>query len=205
MRKAALYLGICLLIVVAVVGIVKGFGSEERIDTGIGVSAAVSLTEAHIEGLVTSMQVMALTDEVISADWDTMKPLLTEFENNSIPLVAWFALPNASYYTVDSGRQIGNLSDRAYFPKVMNGEVVIGDLVVSKSTGIKSAVAVVPVKNGNEVIGALGVSIYLNDLNQLIKALVFSDDMVFYAVNADGCNSFAQRCRYDYGKHLRAA
>jgi hypothetical protein len=185
MRKAALYLGICLLIVVAIVAIVEGIGTKTKFDTEMGVSAAVALTQARVEGLVTSMQVMALTDEVKSADWDTMKPLLTEFEDNSIPLVAWFALPDASYYTVDAGLTGGNLSDREYFPKVMDGEVVIGDLVVSKSTGKESAVATVPVKNGNEVIGALGVSIYLDELSQsIVTDLGLSDDMIFYAVNA---------------------
>jgi len=187
MRKAALYLGICLLIVVAIVAIVAGFGSEEKTDTEMGVSAAVALTEARVEGLVTSMQVMALTDEVQSANWDTMSLLLAEFEDGSIPLVAWFALPDGLYYTVDAGLASGNLSDREYFPKVMDGETVIGDLIVSKSTGRESAVATVPVKDGNEVIGALGVSIYLDELSQsIVTDLGLSDDMVFYAVNADG-------------------
>ena len=186
MRKAALYLGIFLLIVVAIVGIVEGIGNKTGHDGEIGVSAVLALTESRVEGIVNTMQVMALTDEVKSADWDTMKPLLTEFENNSIPLVAWFALPNASYYTVDSGLASGNLSDRAYFPKVMNGEVFVGDLVVSKSTGRESMVAVVPVKDGNEVIGALGVSIFLDEFSQSITgSLMLPDDVVFYAVNAD--------------------
>ena len=186
MRKAALYLGICLLIIIAIVGIVEGIGNKTGHDGEIGVSAVTALTESRVEGIVNTMQVMALTDEVKSADWDTMKPLLTEFENNSIPLVAWFALPNASYYTVDSGLASGNLSDRAYFPKVMNGEVFVGDLVVSKSTGRESMVAVVPVKDGNEVIGALGVSIFLDEFSQSITgSLMLPDDVVFYAVNAD--------------------
>ena len=187
MRKAALYLGICLLIVVAIVAIVGGFGSEGKVETEMGVTAAVALTEARVESIVTSMQIMALTDEVKSADWDTMEPLLAEFKDNSIPLVAWFALPDASYYTVDSGLASGNLSDRVYFPKVMSGEIAIGDLIVSKSTGIKSTVAVVPVKDGNDVIGALGASIYLDELSQsIVTDLGLSDDTVFYAVNADG-------------------
>ena len=186
MRKAALYLGICLLIIIAIVGIVEGIGNKTGHDGEIGVSAVTALTESRVEGIVNTMQVMALTDEVKSADWDTMKPLLTEFENNSIPLVAWFALPNASYYTVDSGLASGNLSDRAYFPKVMDGETVVGDLVVSKSTGRESMVAVVPVKDGNEVIGALGVSIFLDEFSQSITgSLMLPDDVVFYAVNAD--------------------
>ena len=186
MRQKALYLGICLLIVAVIVAIVAGTGSKEKVDTEMGVSAAVALTEAHVEGLVTSMQVMALTDEVKSADWATMEPLLAEFKDNGIPLVAWFALPDGSYYTVDAGLASGNLSDREYFPKVMAGNVVIGDLIVSKSTGKESVVATVPVKDGNDVIGALGASIYLDELSQsIVTDLGLSDDMVFYAVNAD--------------------
>jgi outer membrane murein-binding lipoprotein Lpp len=186
MRKSALYLGICLLIAVFSVAIVGGCSSKEKVDTEMGVSAVVALTEAHVEGLVTSMQVMALTDEVKSADWAEMGPLLAEFEYDSIPLVAWFALPDASYYTVDAGLASGNLSDREYFPKVMDGEIVIGDLVVSKSTGKESTVVTVPVNDGSEVVGALGASIYLDDLSHLIaEDLGLPDDMVFYAVNAD--------------------
>ena len=189
MKKWALYLGICILIVVVIVSIVVGdSGSKQEIviDPTMSVPAARALTEAHIEGVVTSMQVMALTDEVKSADWDTMETLLTEFEDGSIPLVAWFALPDGSYYTVDAGLAGGNLNDRDYFPVVMGGDVVIGDLIVSKSTGRESTVVTVPVKDGSEVIGALGASIYLDDLSQLIvNGLQLSSDMVFYAVNDD--------------------
>ena len=187
MRQKALYLGIVLLIVVVIVVIVTGFGSKEKGDAEMGVSAAVALTESHIEGLVTSMQVMALTNEVQSADWGTIEPLLAEFEEDSIPLVAWFALPDASYYTVDTGLASGNLSDREYFPVVMGGDTAVGYTVVSKSTGRESTVAAVPVKDGSAVIGALGASIYLDELSQsIVDDLRLSDDIVFYAVDGNG-------------------
>jgi len=186
MRQKALYLGILLLIVVVIAVIVTGFESEQKSDTEMGVSAAVAITEAHIEGLVTSMQVMALTDEVKSAEWAVMEPLLAEFEDNSISLVAWFALPDASYYTVDAGLASGNLTDREYFPVVMDGDVAVGYTVVSKSTGKESTVAAVPVNDGSEVVGALGTSIYLDELSQsIVTDLGLSDNIVFYAVNAD--------------------
>jgi methyl-accepting chemotaxis protein len=68
----------------------------------------------------------------------------------------------------------------------MDGETVIGDLIVSKSTGRESIVATVPVENNGDVIGALGTSIYLDDLSQsIVTDLGLSDDMVFFAVNSD--------------------
>ncbi len=187
MRKISLVLGICLALLLVVTGCGGDTGSSVNIDAKVGVSSVAALTEARVEGLASSMEIMALTDEVKSCDWDTMKGLLTEFEQTSIPLLAWFALPDGSYFTVDTGKASGNLNDRSYFPKVMSGEVAIGDLIVSKATGKASVVVVVPVKENGVVIGALGSSIYLDELSRSItKNLSLPNDVFFAAVNASG-------------------
>ena len=187
MKKINLFLGICLALPVLAAACGQGTDPAFLVNGEVGVSSAVALTEARIDGVVGSMDIMAVTDEVVSAEWDSMVNILTEFEETSIPLVAWFALPDGSYYTVDAGKVSANISDRAYFPKVMAGETVIGNLVVSKSTGRDVMVAVVPVMSGGDVIGALGVSVYLDQLSQLIADdMELPDDMVLYAVNGDG-------------------
>jgi hypothetical protein len=188
MKKINLVLGICLALMVVAAGCGSGdSGSSVKIDAKVGVSSAAALTEAHVDGLVNSMKIMVLTNEVRSCDWDTMKGLLSEFERDSIPLVAWFALPNGTYYTMDAGLVAANLSDRSYFPRVMSGEVTIGDLVVSKSTGRESMVIAVPVKENGNVIGALGVSVYLDNLSRSITDdLDLPSDVFFAAVNASG-------------------
>ena len=187
MKKVSLLMGSCLALLLLAVGCGGCDESAVQIDAEVGVSAAVALTEARVEGLVGTMEVMALTDEVQSAEWDNMVDMLTKFELANIPLLAWFVLPDGSYYTVDAGLASGNLSDRPYFPRVMAGEVVVGDLLVSKATGVKSMMATVPVKDNGEVVGALGVSVFLEQLSQLTAAdLQLSDDMVLYAVNGDG-------------------
>ena len=186
-KKIGLFTCGCMALLLLVVGCGGCDESAGILDGKVGVSAAVALTEARVEGLVGTMGVMALTDEIKSAEWDNMVDILTKFEDSSIPLVAWFALPDGSYYTVDIGLASGNLSDRAYFPKVMAGEVVTGDLLVSKSTGLKAMVATVPVEDGGEVVGALGVSVFLEELSALIAAdLELPDDVVLYAVNDEG-------------------
>lgn len=187
MNKAGVLAGVCLALCLAMAGCGGCDGPAAGLDAEVGASAAVALTEADIEGVVGCMDVMALTDEVRSAEWDDMVGLLTEFEGTKVPLVAWFALPDGSYYTVDAGKVSANLSDRAYFPRVMAGETVIGDLVVSKSTGRKAMVAVVPVRDNGDVVGALGVSVYLDELSQLVAGgLDLPEDAVLYAVNGDG-------------------
>jgi hypothetical protein len=186
-KKTGLFIIICLAVVLAAVGCGEGSGPAGEIDAEVGVSAAAALTEARIEGVVGSMEVMAVVDEVLSGDWDEMVDVLTTFEESSIPLVAWYALPNGSYYTVDAGKTSANLSDRAYFPRVLAGEIVVGDLVVSKSTGRKVMVAVVPVKSGGAVTGVLGVSVYLDELSRsIVEDMGLPGDMVLYAVNGGG-------------------
>lgn len=150
-------------------------------------SAGIALTENHLQSLVSTMQVLALTEEVRAGSWEGMEGLLSRFSQDQSPAAVWFALPDGSYYTVEVGKASGNLSDRSYFPKVMAGATVVGDLVVSKSTGKQSVIAAVPVNNGGQVAGALGISVYLDDLSEIVvEELQLPDNMVFYAVNDEG-------------------
>lgn len=186
-RRATLILGVCLVLILFSSGCGRGTETGVKIDGELGISAAVSLTEAHIKSLMNSLEVMVMTDEIKSGNWEKMRPILTKFGQSQIPSVVWFALPDGSYSTVDLGKTDKNISDRAYFPKVIAGEKILGDLLVSKTTSEKVVVAAVPVKNGGKVIGALGASAHLEKLSEIIvNELQLSGDMVFYAVNDQG-------------------
>lgn len=196
MHRTRLSIAILLAIVTCFLAFGASAASAPTIEATVGVSAAVGITEAYIASLMGTMQMMAMTSEVTSGNWDTMKGLLTKFQNASIPLVAWFALPDGSYYTVDAGLTSANLSDRAYFPKVMNGQITVGDLVVSKSTGQKSMVITVPVEKSGKVIGALGISVFLDQLSGIVAgALDLPSGAVLYAVN--GANQIALHSNTD--------
>lgn len=162
-------------------------GSGLNVDGAVGLSAAVSLAESHIQSLVSSMEALAMTKEVRAGDWEGMRELLARFQQGQIPALIWFVLPDGSYYSVDQGKTSANLSDRSYFPGLMAGNTVLGDLVVSKSTGKKSMIAAVPVKSNDKVIGGLGASVYLDSLSELlVQELGLTNGMVFYAVNGQG-------------------
>ena len=192
MRKATLILVACLALLAFLLGCGRGNETPTsnkaiKISGEVGISSAIELTECHIENLVNSMEIIAMTEEVKSGNWNKMWPILNKFGEVHIPAVVWFALPDGSYYTAEKGKTDQNLSDRSYFPKVMSGNKVIGDLVVSKSTSEKVVVTTVPVKNEGKVTGALGASIYLENLSQLVvKELQLPTDMVFYAVSDQG-------------------
>lgn len=187
MGKTTSFLGLFLVFLLSSFGCGRNVDTPIQIDGEVGVSAAVSLTEGHFKSLAQSLELMAMTDEVKSGNWDKMRPMIAKFQQDQIPTIAWFALPDGSYSTVDLGKTDKNIADRAYFAKVMSGEKSLGEMVVSKTTGEKVVVVAVPVKNGGKVIGAVGASSYLEKMSEIIvNELRLSEDVVFYAFNDQG-------------------
>jgi len=149
--------------------------------------AAVGLAETYVEGLIRAMVVLAATDLVQTGDWDGMHDLLEVFEEASLPMATWFARPDGSYFTVDAGRASANLLDRDYFPVVMSGRIATGYVLVSRSTGRVSAVTAVPVTADGTIVGALGVSLFLDAFSLAIaEDLALPDGVAFYAATEDG-------------------
>jgi hypothetical protein len=185
-RKVIGILVVCVVLVVSVLGC-GGNQQADRMGTSVGVSALVALADSHISSYANALDTLAMTQEVQSGNWDEMSGLLAEAEQSQVPGIVWFALPDGSYYTVELGKTNQNISDRAYFPGLMAGNKVLGNLVVSKATGKKSLIAASPVISEGKVVGGLGASIFLDDLsNTLTKELSLPEDMVFYATTAAG-------------------
>jgi len=198
-KKVISILGVCLLLLGAAL-LVPACGKEkeetpaptatpsaDRMDTKIGVSALVALADSHISSYANALEALAMTQEVQSGNWEEMVGLLKNVEQAQVPGTMWFVLPDGSYSTVAQGKTDKNLSDRSYFPGLMAGNKVLGDVVFSKSTGKKSLIAASPVVRDGKVIGGLGVSIFLDDLSKtLVKELGLSEDMVFYATTDTG-------------------
>jgi hypothetical protein len=156
-------------------------------DAGVVLSSLMVVTDSYIKAIAGELEVVSLTEEAASGDWQRIRPLLENIQKQEKgDAIAWFALPDGSYYTVDDGITDKNLKDRAYFPKVLAGQSSIGELVVSKSTGQVSTIIAVPVKKGGSVAGILGVSLFTRKLSTQLKSdLGFKDDMIFFALNKE--------------------
>ncbi|MBI2906451.1 MAG: cache domain-containing protein [Chloroflexi bacterium] len=191
MKRFVVVLGLCLALLSTAAGCVAKADSS-KIDTQIGVSALAALADSHIESYVVSMAALAATREVQSGDWGAMRPLLEKVARPETAAkvgrpenaaAVWYVLPDGSYFTVEQGKQSANISDRPYFPRLMARNIITGDLVVSRSTGRKSAVVAVPVVKDGKVVGGLGSSVFLEDLSATLRQeLGLPDNMVFYAV-----------------------
>ncbi|RXK82179.1 hypothetical protein EST62_11245 [Chlorobaculum sp. 24CR] len=130
---------------------------------------------------------MAVSKEAKSAKWDEVKPLLDRFSQD-LPTNAtvWFMMPDGSYYsTAKGGLAEQSLRDRAYFPKLAAGKEVLGELVISKSTGQRSIIVAVPVVASGKVIAAVGVSVDAVKLAELVESrMTLPDNAYFYALDA---------------------
>jgi hypothetical protein len=150
-------------------------------------SAFMSYTDLRMKSVQQSLEVLAATSEVKSGQWETMKGLLELYQKLDGKLVVWYVLPDGRYYTVDRGLMDVKLSDRSYFPDLMAGKKIAGSLVVSKSTGQRSAVTAIPIEQGGKVVGGIGVSLFLDKLaDDINSVLSLRPELAFFALAPDG-------------------
>jgi hypothetical protein len=169
-------------------GIASAQQAPFTVDGNVALQSFVSLTDAHIRTTLDALQALSATSEARSADWNRIQTPLRQAAQFNVPAVLFFAMRSGKYWTVDKGIQPTSLSDRPYFARVLAGQVVVGELVLSRSTGKPVAVVAVPVRgtNGN-VVGVLGASIYLDPLTALLKAeLGNGPGTVFWAIDSHG-------------------
>jgi len=186
MKKLRIAGAFGLLLVMGIAGVVAQAQEDISLDAAFGVRVIARLAEAYIGGLVDAMHVMTATANLRTGDWDQIQGLLAQFEASELSYDAWFLKPDGTYYKVEGGLASANLSDRAYFAKVMAGETTMNDLVVSRSTGRKSMVLTAPIFNGPSVIGALGVTLYLDDFSAFLAGkLGFPGSVSFYGYRTD--------------------
>ncbi|MDM7926000.1 MAG: cache domain-containing protein [bacterium] len=184
--------------------LVAGCGRGPSADPGVADPATVQGFPAYANSVLSStiaiveeavleeeriLRALSVIPQVKSAEWEEMRGLLAPFQQAwKDSGVYWFAKSDGNYYTVGQGLVGRTLSDRPYFPAVMAGRPVVGDLVISRSTGRKSAVIVLPMPDRRgRIVGALGASLFLDRLSERMAAsLSLPEGTFFYALAPDG-------------------
>ncbi len=160
-----------------------------RVDGRIALASLESLCDGHLQATLDGLAALASTREAGSAAWAQIEtPLRALAAGQESPGSLWFATPDGTYWTVDGGRQPVKLADRPYFARLLAGRRVVGDLVVSRSTGVPVAVVAVPVLDAaGKTIGALGASIKLDRLSAMLKReMDAGPDVIFFSLDARG-------------------
>lgn len=154
----------------------------------VAINAYQGLVEEHLAGVLRSAKAIAASREAESAEWERVRPMLDRLsEDLDTDATVWFAMPDGSYYSTEAKGLTGqNLKDRGYFPRLLAGEDVEGDLVVSKSTGHRSVIVATPVKVNGKVVAAIGISLRLRLISQMVERYTqLPTDMYFYSLTAD--------------------
>ena len=160
-------------------------GPVFTMDGSVALASLMSLADGHLTQMADLLAVLA-SGQARSGRWSSIREPLGEIGRRAVPAVLWFARPDGSYWTVGQGREPGNLAQRAYFPRHMAGQAVIGDLVVSTSTGRSVAIVAVPIRGAHGgVIGALGSSIHLDSLSLLLeREMSLPKGYTFYSIDS---------------------
>ncbi len=167
---------------------VQNRGGVNTAELRLLLNSFAALGEGHIERVLRSLELMTATEEARSGEWEKMKGMLAEFERSGIKAaVVWFERPDGSSYSVEKGLSGLNTSNRPYFPRLMAGEEIIGDLLLSASTGKRSVIVAVPIKKNGKVIGALGASLSAEDISRMLdEKMGLPGTMFFYALDQKG-------------------
>jgi hypothetical protein len=173
----------------------RGFFSDEHnkteqpkydIDASVVIGAGAALIESHLNYALTSLRLIAASPSTRSGIWPEIKPGLQTL-SEAIPGAALYIEPDGGYYSVDKGYTGLNLSDRDYFRPLFAGREIHGALIYSRSTGKKSVLIAVPAIEKDEVTGAVALSIFLDDFQELIsKSLNLPADYLWYVLNEQG-------------------
>lgn len=158
------------------------------VEAPVALKAYCGVVEEHLSGIRTALRIVAASGEARSGTWKEVKPLLAALAGGiNTAAAVWFAQPDGAYDTVDSGRSDQNLKDRSYFPDLLAGKDVLGPLVISKSTGHRSVIVAEPVRAGDKIVGAVGVSVRARLLSGLMTTRAgMPDDLIFYALDPTG-------------------
>ncbi len=162
-------------------------GAGFSVDGQVGLHSLIALSDGHLQKMADTLTILASTEAARSAEWERIRAPLEEVARLNVEGLNWFALPDGTYWNLDEGLAEGNLADREYFPRVLAGKAVLGDLVVSRATGRSVAIVAVPVygADGEEVVGVLGASVYLDELSQrLEREMRLQPEQIFFSLDA---------------------
>lgn len=158
----------------------------QKLDPDVALASLMALSDGHLQKIADTMHLAADTEAARSHDWQRVRPLLAALKPMNVPCLLWFALPDGSYWTLEGGRQENNLHTRPYWPRLLRGHTVLGDLVVSKATRKATAIVAVPIIDRDAVVGVLGASVYLDRMSVLLREeMHLPADTIFFSMDAN--------------------
>ncbi|WP_029451213.1 methyl-accepting chemotaxis protein [Clostridium algidicarnis] len=190
--KLIVFLGLLIGIICIGFGALSFINSSKALTSNIGktipkiAEQSASNIEGRIQGQLTSLEIVAAREDIRDTQnsWENkMSVLLEEVERNKSIMMG---IANKDGYAKYTNGKDANIKDRSFFQKVMSGKSDISDPLVSKVDGTIVVVYATPIKNNNEVVGALLQVRDGNQLSSLTNQIKFGETGSGYMIKKDG-------------------
>lgn len=152
------------------------------------------LSKEVFQDAIDFLKKVAQEDYSKAGEWErikkdfTNKAITQENHNeNAYSALYFYIKPNGDYYTHIRNFTGVSLADREYFPMLKRGDEVLGYPVIGKTTGRKSAVFAIPVKQEDKITGYTAMSVFIEEVNaDLNTKMQLDSDMLTLALNDNG-------------------
>ncbi|MGM0500370.1 MAG: EAL domain-containing protein [Bacillota bacterium] len=132
------------------------------------------------------LEIYANTQVVQHGSWqEKLNYLRTELQKRESNYSFFFIADQNGNYSTTIKDNAGNISDRDYFPKVLNGKTVISEPVISKSTNKPIIVVSSPIEGNN--LSLLGGTIEIKNLSSYINRYTNNQEGIYsFLINSQG-------------------
>lgn len=152
-----------------------------------GAAALAHFVDGRLRSERSGLERIAATRAARSASWAQLEAPLTQFAAQRPPGLVFFANTKGAYWVAGKGLQRVSIDDRDYFKTAMSGKTAVADVVVSRTTGLASAIVAAPIVSRGKVVGVLGGSLFLKDLSAAAAVAVhLPKNGVIFAIDSDG-------------------
>ncbi len=179
------------------------FGEGETKDSSektliVGPETTLNLATHYLDRIIettlASLELISLTPEAKQGDWQGIKEYLGHLKSR-LPGTYFFVMPDGNYYTYELDYTNLNLKDRPYFESLFAGNEVCGFPIHSRASGKKAALMAVPIMFDGKVTGALGASVYLDDLHAMLnRDFSLPSNYTWFVLDSEG-NTMLDRDR----------
>ncbi|WLR50411.1 methyl-accepting chemotaxis protein [Bacillus tianshenii] len=188
--KLVLSFSLILILVCAVLGI----AAYNRASTALIAEAEVGLLnkavdnskviEERMKKKFIELEMLAANPQISSMQWGIQKPLLSkEAERLEYLGLAVVSTDGMAHY-VDESKL--DLSDRSYIKKALTGEANMSDVIISRKTNSAVIMMAVPIKQNENIIGALIARIDGYYLSDILKDITYGKSGYSFIINNKG-------------------
>lgn len=130
------------------------------------------LVTDYFEGMMHLMKAAAKTKEVSSLDINNCSMILQYIvdDNQGIDQMYIMDSSGMQIYKTSFEETMGDRSDRVYFQKAIKGDNYISDMIISRSTNQPIVTVAVPIYDNEDIVGVLGASVNLSEINKVINS-----------------------------------